>query len=71
MKLKSWFLTCALLASATQAAETPPNWSALAIADVEAAYKETLENHAGMYDPANPGFAKLLENARTEGLKLA
>jgi hypothetical protein len=71
MQLKSLLLSYALLASSAQATDTPPNWSALASADVEAAYKETRENHAGMYDPANPGFAKLLEQARIEGLKLA
>jgi Peptidase family S41 len=71
MRLKSLLLSFALVAAAAHADEPPPNWSALAAADVEAAYKETRENHAGMYDVANPGFAKQLEKARTEGLKLA
>ncbi len=71
MKLKSLLVLFALTAATAHADDAPPNWSALAIADVEAAHKETRENHAGMYDPANPGFAKLLDKARREGLKLA
>lgn len=47
------------------------DWRALAIADVEAAYKETRDNHPGMFDPANPEFPKLLEQAKTAALKLA
>ncbi|WP_285712525.1 S41 family peptidase [Erythrobacter oryzae] len=49
----------------------PPDWSALAVADVEAVYAETRANHPGMHDPANPGFPALLERARAEALALA
>jgi hypothetical protein len=52
-------------------AETPPDWGKLAVADVEAAYKETKANHPGMFDPANPKFPQLLEKAKAEALKLA
>jgi len=48
-----------------------PDWSALAVADVEAIYAETKANHPGMHDPANPGFPALLERARAEALALA
>jgi hypothetical protein len=71
MRFNAFLLAAALISSPVIAAEPAPDWSALAIGDVEAAYKETVENHPGMFDPANPGFAKLLEMARAEGLKLA
>jgi hypothetical protein len=71
MRFKTLLLVTALIAAPVAAETEVPNWAALAIGDVEAAYKETAENHPGMYDPANPGFAKLLEKARAEGLKLA
>ena len=47
------------------------NWSELAIKDVEAAYQLSVINHPGMHDVRNPGFAKQLEKAKQEGLKLA
>lgn len=50
---------------------TQPDWSALAVADVEAVYAETRANHPGMFDPANPGFPALLERARAEALDYA
>jgi hypothetical protein len=53
------------------ATDSPPDWSKLATADVEAAYIETRDNHAGMFDPKNPDFPKLLKRARQEALKLA
>jgi hypothetical protein len=58
-------------ASMANAAISAPNWSRLAAADIEAAYRETRNNHPGMFDPANPDFPKLLDQARTEALKLA
>ncbi|MFM7348061.1 MAG: S41 family peptidase [Erythrobacter sp.] len=65
---------CLALLAAPAAAETPaapPDWSALAVSDVEAAYAETKANHPGMHDPANPGFPKQLERARDEALAYA
>jgi Peptidase family S41 len=47
------------------------DWRALAIADVGAAYKETKDNHPGMFDKTNLSFPKLLDQARVEALKLA
>ena len=72
--MKHLALCLALVAAAPAAAQTPdtpPDWSALAVADVEAAYAETKANHPGMFDPANPGFPALLERARTEALDYA
>jgi Peptidase family S41 len=51
----------------TQAAD----WQAAATKDIEAAYKRTFENHPGMIDPLNPGFAKQLDAARAKGLEFA
>jgi Peptidase family S41 len=53
------------------AAAQAPDWRALAMSDVEAATKETAENHPGMLDATNPNFPRLLSRARTEALKLA
>jgi Peptidase family S41 len=64
------FLICAIPGIAL-AAEQAPDWRALAIADVKAAYIETRDNHPGMFDPKNPDFPKLLDRARAEALKLA
>ncbi len=60
-----------LAANSAEAQETAPDWRALAVGDVEAAYTQTQNNHPGMFDPANPGFPKLLIKARTEALALA
>jgi hypothetical protein len=60
-----------LMASAAYAEDKAPDWRALAVADIKAAYTETQNNHPGMYDPSNPGFPKLLIRARTEALALA
>jgi hypothetical protein len=49
----------------------PIDWRQAAITDVDAAYKETAENHPGMLDESNPDFPKLLSKARFEALKLA
>jgi hypothetical protein len=57
--------------AAAQSPDTPPDWSALAVADVEAAYAETKANHPGMFDPTNRDFPALLERARTEALDYA
>jgi Peptidase family S41 len=53
------------------AQDKPIDWQQTAMADIEAAYKETLENHPGMLDNTNPKFAKLLQKARAEALTLA
>jgi hypothetical protein len=63
-------LAATFLSTSTLADDKAPDWSALATADVEAAYKETRDNHPGMFDPKNPSFPKLLEQARVEALKL-
>ncbi|MFM7376603.1 MAG: S41 family peptidase [Erythrobacter sp.] len=68
------FVAAAAALAAPAAAEEPassPDWSALAVADVEAIYAETKANHPGMHDPANPGFPALLERARAEALDYA
>jgi hypothetical protein len=73
--MKHLALCLALIAAAPAAAQSsanpPPDWSALAVADVEAVYAETRANHPGMNDPANPGFPALLERARAEALNYA
>lgn len=48
-----------------------PDWPALARGDVLAAYAENLEHHAGVHDPANPGFRAQLARARDAGLREA
>jgi hypothetical protein len=60
-------LSCAAIAETRK----PIDWRATAIGDLEAAYKETAENHPGMFDKTNPGFSKLLDQARAEAMKLA
>jgi hypothetical protein len=70
MRLKALIVAVSMLTSAAGLA-ADPDWSALAKTDIEAAYKETRENHPGMFDTANPGFPKQLEKARAEALKLA
>lgn len=50
---------------------TPAAWRAAARADIEAAVQVTRENHPGMLDPHNRGFAANLEAARRHGLALA
>lgn len=62
-------LAAALVAAPAAAQE--PDWSALAVADIEAIYAATRDNHPGMFDPANPGFPGLLEQARSEALSHA
>ena len=52
-------------------ARSATDWSALAAADIEAAFRETRDNHPGMYDPANPGFPDRLDQARAQALILA
>ena len=46
-------------------------WRQAAVADVEAAYLITLDDHPGTVDPANPDFARNLEKAREGGQALA
>jgi len=46
-------------------------WRQAAVDDIEAAYLITLDDHPGVYDPANPAFAGNLEQAREGGLSLA
>ncbi len=70
----NWLLLAVLTAAGAQsatAADGTPDWAALAAADIQAAYSETRDNHPGMYDPANPGFTALLDQARDEALVLA
>jgi hypothetical protein len=71
--MKHLFLvTAAALATApVPAIAATPDWSALAVGDVEAIYAETKANHPGMHDPANPTFPALLEQARSEALAYA
>ncbi len=68
---KSIALFWVFVSTPVMAQEKAQDWQGLAIADVEAAYKETKENHPGMLDKTNPMFPTLLEKARTEALKLA
>lgn len=44
--------------------QTPQGWSQAAQGDIEAAYRILAGNHPGMLDPENPGFPKLLNEAR-------
>lgn len=77
LTLKSVFVTSLIIgtsavpALSTTSMDTQIDWRKIAIADVEAAYKVTAENHPGMVDTANPSFPKLLEKARVEALTLA
>jgi hypothetical protein len=70
MRFTTCALTITLLFQAPLAAETI-DWRKAALGDLEAAYKETAENHPGMHDPANPNFPKLLNKALAEASKLA
>ncbi|MES2164109.1 MAG: S41 family peptidase [Pseudomonadota bacterium] len=58
-------------ASAAAPPHTPQQWRQAAIADIEAAYQITLDNHPGTHDPANPAFRTNLAKARSVGLALA
>lgn len=64
-------LFAAGVAMAAEPPQTPEQWQHAAVADIEAAYQLTLDNHPGTYDPANPGFATHLAEARKLGLQLA
>lgn len=55
-------------AISTRSAE---QWRATAIHDIEDAYRITVENHPGVFDPANPDFMKNLDAAKKSGLSLA
>lgn len=66
---QSLFLAFALLTVSAAAQE--PDWSTVAVADIEAAYAETRANHPGMHDPANPGFPAKLDEARRQALATA
>ncbi len=61
---------CALSSPVLAAGDAPVDWRKAATGDVEAAYRITVENHPGMFDKANPGFPRLLERARKEGLAI-
>lgn len=59
--------------AATPAEALPPppsadDWKTFARQDIEAAYSTYRAIHPGMLDPANPGFPRLLEQARAQGL---
>jgi hypothetical protein len=58
-------------APAAETPQTPEQWKQAAIADIQAGYQITLDNHPGVYDPANPAFAGRLTQARERGLALA
>ncbi|MFC5478846.1 S41 family peptidase [Massilia suwonensis] len=65
-------LACGLSAAAPAALPaTPAAWRDAAHADIEAAVRITRENHPGVLDARNPGFAANLEAARRHGLALA
>src|SRR4051812_24577597 len=49
---------------AAQAAPQKDDWKRIARQDVLAAYDLYAENHPGMRDPTNPGFAAQLAHAR-------
>lgn len=59
-----------LAVAAAEVPQTAAQWQGAAVADIEAAYQLLLDNHPGTYDPANPGFASRLSEARTAGLAL-
>ena len=59
------------VAHAADMPQTPEQWQQAASADIQAAYQMTLENHPGVYDPANPQFPARLTQARERGLALA
>ena len=50
---------------------TPEAWRQAALADIAEAYQITLDNHAGTYDPYNPGFIEQLNQAKQHSLALA
>lgn len=62
------FLSVCQLFGAPLAAQEMPNWSAIAQADIEAAYEILRTNHPGMHDPKNPGFAAQLAEARSAAI---
>lgn len=83
MKRRTLFslLLCASLARAMAAAPLPPPqpdatpttasaWRQAALADLEESYQITLDNHAGTYDPYNPGFTRHLNEAKQHSLGL-
>ncbi len=73
MRSFTFSLICTALAYTVpvNAQVKPIDWRQAAITDIDAAYKETAENHPGMLDKTNPDFPKLLSKARIEALKLA
>jgi len=50
---------------------TAAQWQVVTEKDIQYAYAQTAANHPGMFDSHNPGFTKLLESAKLEGLALA
>lgn len=69
-----------LLAASTGQAEpstprilpaTAQDWSQAARRDVETAYRLFVDNHPGMFNTEDPGFAERLRRARRRGLQLA
>jgi hypothetical protein len=69
---------CLLLSTAAMAEEnlptlptSPTQWKATAVADVNAAYIETLENHPGVADSSNPKFKQQLDSAKKIALQMA
>ncbi|QIK96716.1 hypothetical protein G7076_09965 [Sphingomonas sp. HDW15A] len=60
-----------MMAMAAQASEAKPDWRAVAIADVNAAYRLFAENHPGMANPEDPAFPARLAAAHNASLKIA
>ena len=81
MALAALMPSAALAAAARPAAAAGPaaqppalsadEWKQAATTDIEAAYLVTLDDHPGVYDPANPVFAQNLEKAREGALAMA
>jgi hypothetical protein len=64
-------ITLAAPLPAEPAPATPAAWRQAALADIKEAYQITVENHAGTYDPYNPGFIANLNQAEKHSLDLA
>ncbi len=71
LALAAFMTPAAVFAADDKPADKPINWRAAATNDLLAAYKETAENHPGMFDKANPDFPKLLNKARAAAMKIA
>ena len=75
-RLAAWSLLpiAALASSSVSNAQDPAatiDWSARALADIQAAHKHMLENHPGPVNDADPGFLDVAADALAESTKLA